>query len=940
MTGVEAYLAYLRGPARPWERQALLRARTVAGDRALGARFLREAQPLLFGRPAGDVREEVAGQKRRIDEGLRDAGRGWGEVKSGVGSIRDVEFLVQYLQLAHGAARPEVLGPNTPEALGRLRAAGLLSADDYRALAEGYTFLRPLEHYLQILDDGPRHALPQNAEALDYLARRLGYGGEGAGETLLSHYARHTSAVRAVFERYLGEADPAPGARPTGPADEPDAAAEHVLRMAPSYRTAFGDGEIARHARLARGLGPERLAEVHVAPLGGRRWRAEIVAYDYSGELALICGLLTAYGLDIESGQVFTYEGEPEAPRRDGSPRRKIVDAFTVRAERDLGDEDWARYADDLRALLGLLEGGRADEAHGALARLVAGDARRVPGYARRVADAGRGGAHGPARALAPFAIAVRNDADAAHTVLTIEGPDTPGFLYALANALSVAGYYIARVEVETVGARARDVLHITDAAGGRVEGARREAELRAATVLVKHFTHLLPLSPDPQRALSHLRGFLARLFAEEDWPARVASVDRPEVLTALAHLLGVSDSLWEDLLRLQYENLFPVLADVDALAEPTSRADLDRELAALLTDAPDPVTARERLNAFKDREMFRVDMRHILGRTAEFGAFSAELGDVAEAVLAGALGLAYDALGPPPEPPAALALLGLGKLGGREMGYASDVELLFVYEDPQTPTRPAVAEFCERLVAEFLATIRSRRAGIFRIDLRLRPYGAAGSLAVSLEAFRRYYGPDGPAWPFERQALVKARTVAGDAALGARVEALRDEIVYGGVAFDAVAMRAMRERQLRHLVPGGVLNSKYSSGGLVDVEYLVQGLQMRHGVAHPEVRRVNTLEALDALAAVGALDRAQHADLRAAYILLRRVIDALRIVRGNADDLALPPEGDEEWLYLARRMGNGEGLAHGQDAAVDLRRRLSESMARVAALAGKLLGA
>ena len=818
----------------------------------------------------------------------------------------------------------------------RLRAAGLLSADDYRALAEGYTFLRPLEHYLQLLDDGPRHALPQNAEALDYLARRLGYGGAGAGETLLSHYARHTSAVRAVFERYLGEADPAPGAGPTGPADEPDAAAEHVLRMAPSYRAAFGDGEIARHARLARGLGHERLAEVHVAPLGGRRWRAEIVAYDYSGELALICGLLTAYGLDIESGQVFTYEGEPEAPRRDGSPRRKIVDAFTVRAERDLGDEDWARYADDLRALLGLLEGGAPTRRTGRSPAWWRG-ARRVrdtPAEWRTLVVAAHTVRRGP-RALA---IAVRNDADAAHTVLTIEGRHA-GVLYALATRSRWPGTISPgwRWRPSALGRATSSISPTRRAAGWRARGARPSCARRRCS------SSTLPissLSPDPQRALSHLRGFLARLFAEEDWPARVASVDRPEVLTALAHLLGVSDSLWEDLLRLQYENLFPVLADVDALAEPTSRADLDRELAALLTDAPDPVTARERLNAFKDREMFRVDMRHILGRTAEFGAFSAELGDVAEAVLAGALGLAYDALGPPPEPPAALALLGLGKLGGREMGYASDVELLFVYEDPQTPTRPAVAEFCERLVAEFLATIRSRRAGIFRIDLRLRPYGAAGSLAVSLEAFRRYYGPDGPAWPYERQALVKARTVAGDAALGARVEALRDEIVYGGVAFDAVAMRAMRERQLRHLVPGGVLNSKYSSGGLVDVEYLVQGLQMRHGVAHPEVRRVNTLEALDALAAVGALDRAQHADLRAAYILLRRVIDALRIVRGNADDLALPPEGDEEWLYLARRMGNGEGLAHGQDAAVDLRRRLSESMARVAALAGKLLGA
>src|SRR5690606_12190080 len=143
----------------------------------------------------------------------------------------------------------------------------------------------------------------------------------------------------------------------------------------------------------------------------------------------------------------------------------------------------------------------------------------------------------------------------------------------------------------------------ISDASGRKVEGSGPERELRAAVVLVKHFTHLLPASPDPQRALFHLRGFLGRLWAEDDWPDRLASVDRPEVLTALSRLLGVSDSLWEDLLRLQYDNLFPVLANVESLARRKPRETLEQELGALLDGAPDPAAARERLNAFKDRE-------------------------------------------------------------------------------------------------------------------------------------------------------------------------------------------------------------------------------------------------------------------------------------------------------------------------------------------------
>ena len=161
----------------------------------------------------------------------------------------------------------------------------------------------------------------------------------------------------------------------------------------------------------------------------------------------------------------------------------------------------------------------------------------------------------------------------------------------------------------------------------------------------------------------------------------------------------------------------------------------------------------------------------------------------------------------------------------------------MFIYAGNGITTGPRVitsAEFYEKLVENFVSATRARREGIFEVDLQLRPYGKAGSLAVPLDSFRRYFAPGGPAWAYERQALVKMRPVAGDQALGHTVCDLRDAFVYTGEPFDVTSMRAMRERQLRHLVRGGTFNLKYSLGGLVDIEYLLQGL-----ADHPRSRPI-----------------------------------------------------------------------------------------------------
>jgi glutamate-ammonia-ligase adenylyltransferase len=331
---------------------------------------------------------------------------------------------------------------------------------------------------------------------------------------------------------------------------------------------------------------------------------------------------------------------------------------------------------------------------------------------------------------------------------------------------------------------------------------------------------------------------------------------------------------------------------------------------------------------------MLLVDMKHALDSAVSLGEFEAALTDLAEAVVAQAFALTRSRLleihGAPRRAHGGLcpaALMGLGKFGGRELGYASDLEMLVVYEGGGTTELSGAqnGEFFERLVQDLVETLEAREEGIFHIDLRLRPHGKKGPLASPLSLLRDYYRIGGDAHPFERQALVKLRFVAGDRALGGEIEALRDAYVWSGEPWDQAEALRLRERQVSELVPAGRFNVKLSRGGLVDVEYTAQYLQIQHGQAHAVLRTPRTQDALAALADLQILTRAEHEALRDGYLFWRQVADGLRMVRGQASDLLLPDEGSEELRLLARRLGySGKDWAEAAarlDADVDRHR-------------------
>ena len=322
----------------------------------------------------------------------------------------------------------------------------------------------------------------------------------------------------------------------------------------------------------------------------------------------------------------------------------------------------------------------------------------------------------------------------------------------------------------------------------------------------------------------------------------------------------------------------------------------------------------KEVLNKFKDRETYLIDLDHILKNEADFLFLSRKLTALAELIVSTAVSIIYEKMTERHGIPrtvagiqATYAVLGLGKMGGAALGYASDIELLCVYSDQGgTDGENSLpnAVFFEKLFKKAVRLIEAKREGIFRVDLRLRPHGNSGPLACSLEEYCRYYGAGGRAHAFELLALIRMRPFGGDRDLGGRIKRLRDEYVYATNRIDLQELRSLREKQLQEKTEHARLNAKFSPGALVDLEYTVQILQYLYARDNPALKTPRIHVALEELVQAGILTSRELTDIVEAYHFFRRLINGLRMLRGSAKDLFLPEVDSDEYLHLARRMG------------------------------------
>ena len=694
---------------------------------------------------------------------------------------------------------------------------------------------------------------------------------------------------------------------------------DFVSRIDPEYFERFQPEDVAHHIQLANRLTPDHPCELSVLDKGAGRSEISIVAYDYFSEFSAICGMLSAFGLNIEEGRVYTFvEAVPsplmrrEIPSttrrpkgRPGLSRKKIVDVFLVHPLEHTGFPISQHHAlqQTVTEIIQLLDAGRFDEARQYVNRRLV---ERLDKH--RSAFTGL---------LHTVQITFDNSQSPTDTIMDIQSDDTPAFLYALANALAMRNIYITKAEIECDGTKLHDRFSVRNRDGQKLLDPADQQQLRLTAVLIKQFTHALTWASDPAKALASFDHFLDLIVAETGKKGKNKALDfisDKKTFPLLARLLGASDFLWEDFLRRQHNNLLPLLTEYrDApLIKPqaTLRKELDRLVARAKTDE----ARKEALNRFKDNELFRIDMKHIVDASPSLTDFSLALTQLAEVILARSvidcqtkLGRLYGRPLLQNRKPCPFAVLGLGKFGGRELGYASDIELLFVYGGEGSTngkTKLENSEYFERLVQELLQWIEAKQEGIFHLDVRLRPHGGKSSLANVFEAGVNYCSPTGSAAPFERQALIKLRHVVGDASLGRQVEAHRDSFVYGEEPWDIPTALEVRRQQLKQLVKPGQVNLKYGAGGLIDIEYAVQYLQVMHGHHHPNLRTPNTLQALAALVNAGLVSRTDGESLRKAYIFTRILVDGLRMVRGNTKDLVLPPPDSEEFVSLARRVG------------------------------------
>jgi glutamate-ammonia-ligase adenylyltransferase len=690
---------------------------------------------------------------------------------------------------------------------------------------------------------------------------------------------------------------------------------DFVLQMDPDYFESFSSAAIMQHLELANQLTFDQPCAMLIQALPSYQYQLTLVAYDYFSEFATFCGVLSSFGLDIREATIFTSletpsalststkssRGHPHLKRSSrpmqGLTRKIVVDVFHVQALDgfQFGESEQREFRETVTTLLQLLQKNQIRQARRQVNR-------------RLIENLGKM-RNRPTDVVHPVHITFSNPPATQETILDIGSTDTPAFLYTFANALAMRGIYIVKARIEVTDHRVRNRLYVRGRQGGKIQGKGEQQELRTAATLLKEFTHYLSWAPDPGKALDHFDQFLDQWLDQPNTPSRITKLTQSSTLEHLAQLFGSSDYLWEDLLRRQHHNLLPMMNQYQKGPLIRSKSVLTKAIEPLLLKAKSPAEKKQRLNQWKDEELFRIDMRHLL-ENSPLPQFSEALTNLADVILHQALLQSQKAINPKASlaTPLSMAIFGLGKLGGGELGYASDIEILFVYQIPGRPPRHLAAmlssDYFERLAQEFLQWIEAKQEGIFHLDTRLRPHGEKGLLANSLEEIQRYYALQGGAAHFERQALIKLRFVAGNRRLGQAVEQHRDQFVYGPDPWDLHTALHLRERQMKELVQPGTTHVKYGAGGLLDVEYTVQYLQLMHGHRHLSIRTPNTLEAIDHLCGTALLTLEEGDRLKDNYLFLRQLIDGLRIVRGNAQDLVLPPSGSDEMVFLARRLG------------------------------------
>ena len=425
--------------------------------------------------------------------------------------------------------------------------------------------------------------------------------------------------------------------------------------------------------------------------------------------------------------------------------------------------------------------------------------------------------------------------------------------------------------------------------------------------------TEQLPRSSDPDMALNNLERFVSAARS----PLSLGSLferDR-ESLPILLQIFSTSQHFSDLLIRDPHG--YDLLRMTEG--QPVTREMLVAELASEVDALDDAAAAMTALRRFKRRETLRISYGDLI-RNQRLETVTSQISYLADAIVEGALRFARRQLEQKRGRPlladgrtARFVALAMGKLGGIELNYSSDIDLVFLYEgDGKTngPRPITNVEFFDRLARDVvkLLTESTELGHAYRVDLRLRPEGERGPTVHSLEAAMSYYDVMGRTW--ERQAYVKARAIAGDLDLGNQFLAHLEPWIYRRYLSlaDITGIKALKRRIEHRTISAGDegRNVKTGHGGIRDIEFSIQFLQLLNGGDLPAVRTGNTLEAIAQLENVGCLTHQERLLLEENYGFLRKIEHRLQIMFDLQTHLL--PDDPDEMRKLAIRMGYIDG--------------------------------
>ena len=552
---------------------------------------------------------------------------------------------------------------------------------------------------------------------------------------------------------------------------------------------------------------------------------------------------------------------------------------------------------------------------------------------------------------------------DIAHIACFLGFPDAQAFAAALTEQLEIVQSHYARLferekeltasggnlvftgveeDPETLATLARmgfrDSVHISAAIRGWHHGRiRATRSARARELLTKLVPVLLPAlaqTVDPDAAFAQFDRFVTNLPAGVQLFSLLLA--RPDLLALIATVVGSAPRLAQHLSRAPAT--LDALIDADFLHTLPSRAMLDAQLKEQMARATGYEAALDAVRRFAKEQVFRVGVQIIQG-TAKADAAGPALANIAEAVISEMLPAVERELGESAGtmPGGEFAVVAMGKLGGREMTAGSDLDLIFVYDVPKgieasdgqkpLPVIVYYARLAQRLIVAL--TAQTGAGGLYDVDMRLRPTGNKGPVAVSLESFARYH--DSQSWTWERMALTRARVVHAPQRLGQRVEdviaqTLRASVEPAKVTADA---RDMRLKLAAQFSSSNRWDLKFASGGLVDIEFIAQTLQLCTAPTGADVLDTNTLAALRKLGAAAALSADDAKALQSAATLQQALTQALRIALDGPLDPASATPGLKGVLV---RAAGSENFAQLESQLSDAQDAVCRIFARVLA--------